>query len=360
MSAQMQTAMVGCLLGTAVGDALGLAGEGLSRRRPARMFPDTSQMHFLGRRGMVSDDTEHTCFAAQALIASAGEPSVFVDDLARRLRVWLLGGPAGIGLATLRAILKLCVGVPPERSGVWSAGNGPAMRSALLGVCYGGDFERLQALVKASSRLTHTDPRAEYGALAVAVAAYFASQNLPAPDLSKAFVERMTEYLKAYKPWEWDGLYLNLLNAATSVRSGQSIETFASLIGAGERVSGYVNQTVPIVIHAWLSFPNDYRSAVSAVINCGGDTDTTAAIVGAIVGAGVGKEGISAEWLSALWEWPRAVSWMERLGIQLAEVLETGTPQTPLGLPFLSVLARNLLFTTVVLAHGFRRGLPPY
>ena len=354
MSTQMQTAMIGCLLGTTVGDALGLAGEGLSRRRLARVFPDMSKMHFIGHRGMVSDDTEHTCFVAQALIASAGEPSVFVDDLARRLRVWLLGGPAGIGLATLRAILKLCVGVPPERSGVWSAGNGPAMRSALLGVCYGGDPERLQALVKASSRLTHTDPRAEYGALAVAVAA-----SLAAGKTGGAHFPNL--YWRTIKPMlEESDLRTLLRKATTSVEAGQRTWLFAAGIGAGKGVSGYINQTVPIVIHAWLSFPSDYRSAVSAVIRCGGDTDTTAAIVGAIVGAGVGKEGIPAEWLSALWEWPRTVSWMERLGIQLAEVLETGTPQTPLGLPFLSVLARNLLFTTVVLAHGFRRGLPPY
>ena len=75
-------AVEGCLLGTAVGDALGLAGEGLSRRRLARLFPGPARMRFLGRRGMVSDDTEHTCCAAQALIASAGEPEAFARALA--------------------------------------------------------------------------------------------------------------------------------------------------------------------------------------------------------------------------------------------------------------------------------------
>ena len=129
-------AIEGCLIGTAVGDALGLAGEGLSRRRQARLFPDLSRPHFLGRQGMVSDDTEHTCLVAQALIASAGELEALTRALAWRLRFWLLGGPAGIGWATLRATVKLWLGVPPDRSGVWSAGNGPAMRSALLGVCY--------------------------------------------------------------------------------------------------------------------------------------------------------------------------------------------------------------------------------
>lgn len=344
MSAQRQ-AITGRLLGTAVGDALGLAGEGLSRQRLARVFPDMARMHFLGRRGMVSDDTEHSCFIAQALIESAGEPTAFTRALARRLRVWLLGGPAGIGWATLRAILKLSVGVPPERSGVWSAGNGPAMRSALLGVCYGNDPARLRALVRASSRLTHTDPRAEAGALAVTVAAYCFSRHVP------------DEFWPSLEPHLGESDLRTLLQkAVVSAGKAETTAAFAEAIDAGERVSGYVNQTVPVVVHAWLSFPSDYKSAVSAIIRCGGDTDTTAAIVG----ARVGKDGIPAEWLSALAEWPRTVDWMERLAGQLADVQETNTPQKPQGLNFLPLLGRNLLFTTVVLAHGFRRLLPPY
>ena len=50
-------------------------------------------MHFLGSRGMVSDDAEHTCFVAQSLIATAGEPKAFVRALARQsANFWLLGG----------------------------------------------------------------------------------------------------------------------------------------------------------------------------------------------------------------------------------------------------------------------------
>ena len=311
-------------------------------------------MHFLGSRGMVSDDAEHTCFVAQSLIATAGEPKAFVRALARRLRFWLLGGPAGIGLATLRAILRLWVGIPPERSGVWSAGNGPAMRSALLGVCCGNDSARLRELVRLSSRLTHTDPRAEAGALAVAVAAHLASGDLPVGVLPAAYLQSIEQMLSESE------LRTLIGKVVDSVRAGETTDTFAAAIGAGERVTGYVNQTVPVVLHAWLSFPNDYRSAVLAVIRCGGDTDTTAAIVGAIVGAAVGKEGIPAEWLAGLAEWPRTVDWMEGLGRQLAAVMASGREQKPLGLPIVPLPARNLLFTAVVLAHGFRRLLPPY
>ena len=79
--------IAGLLLGGAVGDALGLPVEGLSARRAGRMFRrhpgDRLSHHFLpGRRGMFSDDTEHACMTAQALLASAGAPPAFARSLA--------------------------------------------------------------------------------------------------------------------------------------------------------------------------------------------------------------------------------------------------------------------------------------
>ena len=145
---RLNTAIQGCLWGTVVGDALGLPMEGLSRQRQARMFPDLTRYHFLFGRGMVSDDTEHTWMVAKALLVSGGEPEVFGRSLARQMRWWLIGVPAGIGLATLKAILRLWLGVPYTRSGVFSAGNGPAMRSALLGVYWGHDLSRLCELAR--------------------------------------------------------------------------------------------------------------------------------------------------------------------------------------------------------------------
>lgn len=349
-----EQAIIGCLLGTAIGDAVGLACEGLPRRRQARLFPRLDGPRLLGSRGMVSDDTEHTCLVAQALVESGGEPEEFAHALARRLRWWLLGLPAGVGKATLRATLKLCGGVPPSRSGVRSAGNGPAMRSALLGVCSGNDPARLRALVRASARLTHTDPRAEVGALAVAVAAHLASEAVS--DLPETYLRTMEILVEAE-----DAEFLDLARrAAAGAAAGETTQTFAASLGAEERVSGYVYHTVPVVLHAWFCFPRDYRQAVLAVVHCGGDTDTTGAIVGAIVGAAVGASGIPAEWRAALWEWPRTVDWMTRLGGQLAATRADGLPQRPLSLPFLPLLARNIFFAAVVLAHGFRRLLPPY
>jgi ADP-ribosylglycohydrolase len=173
------THIVGCILGTAVGDAIGLPYEGLSRRRAAKLFGQPERHRFFFGRGMVSDDTEQTCMVAQSLIASGGNVDSFRRHLGWRFRFWLLGLPAGIGMATLRSTLRLWIGFGPHKSGVFSAGNGPAMRAAILGAAI-DDPQSLRELVLASTRITHTDPKAEYGAFAVALAAQLARQHATA------------------------------------------------------------------------------------------------------------------------------------------------------------------------------------
>src|SRR5262249_56070709 len=71
--------------------------------------------------------------------------------------------------------------------------------------------------------------------------------------------------------------------AANSVEAGQPTEAFAVDLGLGRGVSGFVIHTVPVVLHAWLRFPEDYASPVRSGIRCGGDQDPTPAIVGGIV-----------------------------------------------------------------------------
>lgn len=96
-----KSSIAGSILGTAIGDAIGLPYEGLSRRRAAKLLGVPDRHRLLFGRGMVSDDTEHTCIVAQSLIASGGNLAVFQQQLAWRFRWWLLGLPAGVGLATL-------------------------------------------------------------------------------------------------------------------------------------------------------------------------------------------------------------------------------------------------------------------
>jgi ADP-ribosyl-[dinitrogen reductase] hydrolase len=346
--------IAGVLLGTAVGDALGLPREGLSRRRAERLFGLPPLNHrFLFGRGMVSDDTEHACMTGQALLSNANDANAFARSLAWRLRFWLLGLPAGIGSATLRGILKLWIGFPPTRSGVWSAGNGPAMRSPLLGVCLGDDLDRLRAFVRASTLLTHRDPRAERGALLIALAAHYSSRN-------DATTIRAAEFLRIARMalLDPDDRLLQLLACIEDHHGrGSTLAEFADSLHLQRGVSGYIYHTVPVALYAWLRWPASFRRSVEEVIALGGDTDTTGAITGALAGATNGAAEIPVEWLKGLWEWPRSVSWMRHLAERLAS-LPASRNAPPLFWPALGL--RNGLFLGVVLLHAFRRLFPPY
>lgn len=343
----------GCLLGVAVADALGLAYEGLSPGRAARLLGPPDRYRLLGPWGMVSDDSEHNCLVAEALILSGGDLARFQRALAWRLRFWLLGLPAGIGWATLRAILKLWLGFSPQRSGVDSAGNGPAMRAPILGAAV-VDEERLWPLVQASARISHRDPRAAAGAYAVALATRLASRD---PQVAaSAYLAKLAQVLDREAP----RLLELIRGAADSAGRGESTPAFATSLGLQRGVSGFVEHSVPVALHAWLSHPQDYRAAVQAVILCGGDTDTTGAMVGGILGAALGQEGIPAAWLARLVEWPSSVSWMERLADQLARCQASGQAGRRRRLPLVALWPRNLLFMGLVLAHGLRRLAPPY
>jgi ADP-ribosylglycohydrolase len=267
------------------------------------MFRGPLRHRFIFGRGMVSDDTEHTRMTLQSLQEANGDVEIFRTRLARRLKIWLLCIPAGAGLATVKATLRLLIGVPPAKSGVSSAGNGPAMRAAIIGAWFADDPERRISFTEASSVMTHRDLRAREGAQLVALAASCAAKG----DAVR-FHEKAKQFM-THPAWQ-------------------------EPLDLEKGVSGYVIPTVRVALDMWQTSP-DYRSAITRAVEMGGDTDTVAAIVGGIVGAGVGREGIPQDWSQGLLEPPTGVSW-------------------PL-IPF-----RNALFLATVLVHGLRRALPPY
>lgn len=347
----IRESILGCLLGTAVGDALGLPYEGLDPRKAARVLgkPDRHRLFF--GRGMISDDTEHTCMVAQSLLESGNDLDLFLDRFSKRLRWWIVCLPAGVGLATARSCIRLWLGYRPDKSGVRSAGNGAAMRAALLGVAI-EDFDTMLSFVRGSTRITHLDPKAEFGAIAVAIAAReFAAPVRCSPERWLYSVEKAVGD---------DALEFTMLlkRVVLSVQRGESTKSFAASLGLDRGVSGYVYDTVPICAHAWLSHPDDYREAITSVIQCGGDADTTAAIVGGVVGARVGLKGIPQDWIDGLRDWPRSTHWISALADRLSESrglsIRSGVPT----LNPLAILLRNLIFLLVVLVHGFRRMIP--
>lgn len=343
MNTDTKLAILGSLLGTAVGDALGLPYEGLARRRVAA-FGVVRHRFFFGR-GMFSDDTEHTLMLAAALMACRDDVPTMQHAFAWKLRWWLLGLPAGVGLSTARAIVKLWLGFSASKAGEWSAGNGAAMRSAIVGVLYRDEAARRHEMALAACRVTHTDPRAEESALLVAEAAALASKGI--------LTHEVISVLESFVTTGEMRSRFSALKAGLAVE--QSVLDYATQIGCGRGVSGFAPNTVAVALYAWLRHRGQFESSVRSVIECGGDTDTVAAITGGICGAEVGEQGIPRAWITAIRDWPRSVRHIRQVAGALTD------DSKPMPRVFWTwVLLRNLFFLVVVLMHGFRRLLPPY
>ena len=167
--------MNGCLLGGALGDSIGLPFEGMNARRIAKVAKMPLEQSLFFGRGMVSDDTEHAVMTLLCVNECDSDPVIFSRCLARRLRWWFVGLPAGIGLGTARSIIKLWLGVSPGKSGSSSAGNGPMMRAAVIGVRFADKPELRREFVDASTLITHRDARAVEGARLIAECAAMAA-----------------------------------------------------------------------------------------------------------------------------------------------------------------------------------------
>ncbi|OUS31881.1 hypothetical protein A9Q99_01945 [Gammaproteobacteria bacterium 45_16_T64] len=347
----------GSLLGLMAGDSIGLPYEGLSTQRTSKMMPTALNQQLIFGKGMVSDDTEHAVMTAASLAATWGKPSAFQANLAWRLRWWLFRLPAGIGLATGRSILKLWLGVPRKYAGVYSAGNGPCMRAPIIGVCLGNNKALMAQVLKQSTYLTHTDPKAQVCALAVALAAFISSRqnNISITEyreeLSLLLVDEPSDAVK-----EFEGL-LDIIEHHVTIGDDES---FLKAIGQPKGVSGYSYHTIPAVLYLWFRHHQHYAKAIENIIRFGGDTDTTAAILGGIIGARGNIEEIPKRWLDDILDWPITHRYITTLSNQLHQSIIEESSQRIFSITGPLVFLRNMVFLSIVLGHGFRRLLPPY
>lgn len=355
-----QERFFGLLSGTAVADSIGLPREGLTPRRAQRLLGAAPLRHslivFPGLRiGLCSDDTEHAWLTAQALVSlSAMNENEFSAGLAKRLKRWLLSLPAGCGMATLKACLRLCVGVAPDKSGVRSAGNGAVMRAPVIGAFFADDWDMLARMTKCSTAITHRDERAQEGALVVALAAAMAYTANGLPVTATSFFERVLPYVQGAE------LKGRLLQAKAYVQAQRSLSDFVQYLGLQKKgITGYVNHTVPAVIFTWLRYGDDYEQAVTRIVEAGGDTDSNAALVGALIGVNQGAQCIPSPWLQGMKEWPANAAFLQRMAQALATRQASASSRVTVPeLPWLLLWLRNLVFLVVVLVHGFRRLLP--
>jgi poly(ADP-ribose) glycohydrolase ARH3 len=272
----------GALLGTFVGDALGMPYEGADARQvPAELEMLDARLG----RGTYTDDTQMMIALAESLLrCDVVEP----EDLASAFRAHF-DPRRGYGAGTTQVIELWNSGAGTDEAarqvfaGQGSFGNGAAMRVAPVAVRFFDDSVLLATQAARSARLTHTHPVGIDGAV-VQAAAIAAALDDDAP-LDAAIAAARTRELRERL------LTLQRL-AATAV-------TPEILCGPGRWIGSSATDSVPVAVVA-AGRASSFEEAVTTAIRCGGDTDTTAAMAGAIAGARFGASAIPSRWLDAL------------------------------------------------------------
>ncbi len=275
----------GTLLGTAYGDALGLAVEGMSAKAIARRFGAVERFHLLGRKGFVSDDTEQSALVAQSLARHPDDlDALAARGFRRALLEWFLRLPWGVGLATVRACVRIALGL--RRSGVQSAGNGAAMRAAVIGAAIDDPAQR-RAWSDRFAEVTHTDPRAVQGARPSS------PRSPPSPASRSASPRDRAGARMAVMD------HPSLVTAARRSRPRRARRPPSTRSRASGTPASWCTPR-PRDLDAFARWGADPLRAVRGVIAFGGDTDSIATIVGAWCGARHGTAWIPQDHLAAM------------------------------------------------------------
>jgi ADP-ribosylglycohydrolase len=169
-----------------------------------------------------------------------------------------------------------------------SFGNGAAMRVAPIGAYFSDDLAAVPAMASKSAQVTHFHPEGIAGAIAVAVAAAVASvhKGKPSGEAAKAIWDAVLDFTPESK-------VRNRLALAHGYSDIGAMEV-AREVGNGSEISA--QDTVPFCIWSACKSLGCYQEAILSTLEVGGDCDTNGAIVGGIVSAFSGVEGIPEDW----------------------------------------------------------------
>lgn len=212
----------------------------------------------------------------------------------------------GYGPAMHRLLGRIRAGEPWRAcayslfDGQGSYGNGSAMRIAPLGAYFADDLDVLVAQARLAAEVTHTHPEALAGAVAVAAAAAWAwrSRTETPPPTRQQFLDRVLSLIPESEVGSG-------IRRARDLPPTTSLPTAVYRLGNGSRIT--CQDTVPFALWCAGEQLDNYQEALWLTVSGGGDVDTTCAMVGGIVAAYTGMDGIPAAWIEArelLPAWP--------------------------------------------------------
>jgi ADP-ribosyl-[dinitrogen reductase] hydrolase len=276
---------VGSVLGLAIGDALGAPFEFQRASSIPSPLP-AFERPWMGRPpGTWTDDTAMARNLWTSLVASGG--ALDLEDVRARHLRWLATGPPDVGNQTRAALREAERGTEEPARAVFerrgpevSAGNGSVMYCAPLGVVRAREPERLLEEAPALSRLTHWDGRCQTACLAVTLAVAALVRGEPARDAVVAAVA-----------------------AVEDREGGEELAHLVDEAGRARRIDGPDMGFTLFTAGIALQVAADglgVEEGLRHVVGLGGDTDTNAAVAGALLGALHGVEGLPPAWLERL------------------------------------------------------------
>src|SRR2546430_4799456 len=276
----------GALLGLVVGNQLGVPTEPLGTATAIReAFPQGVRDLAAPPKGSpFDDDAAMTLLLAESL---AEKGDFDAHDVAERWVKWMKRDGRGIGLTTQRALRLIERGTEPFEAGrlalnARAASNGAVMRCIPVALRYHHNVDRLIRVSTQHAAITHADERCTWGAAAV---------NRAARELlhgNQHFVEEVLHRLQGAAPRV-------LIEAVRRVPWEQE----SGLPVAVPNEFGYVVHCVEIAFWCAVHRPS-LEEALVFLVEAGGDTDTNAAVAGALLGARDGETGIPPRWLDQL------------------------------------------------------------
>ncbi len=298
----------GCLVGLALGDCLGMPTEFLDHEQIQREFGWVDRLqqapewhpHRKLQAGQMTDDTGQALAIAHAYKAN-GE--LTADAVARELIIWSEEAgeylPLIIGPSTHHALDLLVQGEKPENTGKLGKTNGASYRAVIVGLVNYERPEKIIPDVVQACLPTHGTSVAISGGAAVAMAVAEAMADDASLDSIFMVAKHGAVEGRRHGEWAWGTPLEGRIDLALRiVGDSGSIETalvdLARYVGVDMLVAESIATAFGLVALA----EGDVMKATAYGANIGGDTDTIAAIAGAICGAKQGVETIDGNLLS--------------------------------------------------------------
>ena len=294
-SGKLRDKYTGCMLGAAIGDAIGKQNEGLSRKDIlSNGYVEDygkAQAECPGdklRAGDYTDDTEQMILLAKSLIKCNGFDA---NDFAEKMAQWgsdALADPARkalVGPSSSMAVVRLNSGISWKNSGSSIPSCGSSMRAAPIGLFY-TDLDEVEEKAALSSIPTHNSSGAIAGAVAVAVGVRCALDGMEKAEMIKKSSFRASKY---------DETVGNKIVFSFEKRNEEPDKVFEKL-----GTSFLADETVPSAFYCFSRYFDEPEKAIIEAVNAGGDTDSIACITGALCGARHGIHAFPDRWIKKL------------------------------------------------------------